>query len=114
MIVVLEGKRYYPTMARTSFLTLDQKGRTTLPEEVRAALGIEPGDLILLERTERGTFELVPAALVPKDQLWFHHPDMQARVARAEKDLSEGRSTRTQTLEEARALLDSLKQRNSR
>lgn len=101
-------------MARTSFLTLDQKGRTTLPEEVRAALGIEPGDLILLERTERGTFELVPATLVPKDQLWFHHPDMQARVAQAEKDFSEGRSTRTQTLEEAQALLDSLKQRTSR
>lgn len=113
-IVALEGKWYYPTMARTSFLTLDQKGRTTLPEEVRAALGIEPGDLILLERTERGTFELVPATLVPKDQLWFHHPDMQARVAKAEKEFSEGRSTRTQTLEEAQALLDSLKQRTSR
>ena len=99
------------TMARTSFLTLDQKGRTTLPEEVRAALGVEPGDLILLERTERGTFELVPAALVPKDQLWFHHPDIQARVAKAERDFAEGRSTRTQTPEEAQALLDSLKQR---
>ncbi|HWM92313.1 MAG TPA: AbrB/MazE/SpoVT family DNA-binding domain-containing protein [Thermoanaerobaculia bacterium] len=98
-------------MARTSFLTLDQKGRTTLPEEVRAALGVEPGDLILLERTERGTFELVPAALVPKDQLWFHHPDIQARVAKAERDFAEGRSTRTQTPEEAQALLDSLKQR---
>lgn len=96
-------------MARTSFLTLDQKGRTTLPEEVRTALGVEPGDFILLERTERGTFELVPATLVPNDQLWFHHPDIQARVAQAEKDFAEGRSTRTRTPEEAQALLDSLK-----
>jgi AbrB family looped-hinge helix DNA binding protein len=101
-------------MARTSFLTLDQKGRTTLPEEVRTALGVEPGDLILLERTDRGTFELVPAALVPKDQLWFHHPDMQARVAQAEKDFAEDRSTQTQTPEEAQAFLDSLKQRPTR
>ena len=101
-------------MARTTCLTLDPKGRTTLPEEVRSALGVEPGDLILLERTERGTFELVPAALVPKDQLWFHHPDMQARVAQAEKDFAEGRSTRTQTPDEAQALLDSLKQRPGR
>jgi AbrB family looped-hinge helix DNA binding protein len=101
-------------MARTTFLTLDPKGRTTLPEEVRAELGIEPGDLILLERTERGTFELVPAALVPKDQLWFHHPDMQARMAQPEKDFAEGRSTRTQTPDEAQALLDSLKQRPGR
>ncbi|HWN42195.1 MAG TPA: AbrB/MazE/SpoVT family DNA-binding domain-containing protein [Thermoanaerobaculia bacterium] len=101
-------------MARTSFLTLDPKGRTTLPEEVRTALGVEPGDFILLERTERGTFELVPATLVPNDQLWFHHPDIQARVAQAERDFAEGRSTRTRTPEEAQALLDSLKQNPGR
>jgi AbrB family looped-hinge helix DNA binding protein len=93
----------------TAFLTLDQKGRATLPEEVRAALGVEAGDIILLERTERGTFELVPATLVPTDQLWFHHPKMQDRIARAESDFSEGRSSRTKTPEEAQALLDSLK-----
>jgi len=101
-------------MTRSSFLTLDQKGRTTLPEEVRSALGVEPGDFILLERTERGTFELIPASLVPNDQLWFHHPEMQARVARAERDFAEGRSTRTKTPEEAQAFLDSLKQRSNR
>ena len=43
------------------YLTLDRKGHVTLPEEVRASLGLEPGDLVLLERTERGTYELVPA-----------------------------------------------------
>jgi bifunctional DNA-binding transcriptional regulator/antitoxin component of YhaV-PrlF toxin-antitoxin module len=113
-VVLPEGKWYSPTMARTSFLTLDPKGRTTLPEEVRTALGVEPGDFILLERTERGTFELVPATLVPNDQLWFHHPDIQARVAQAERDFAEGRSTRTRTPEEAQALLDSLKQHPGR
>ena len=97
-------------MARAvSFLTLDKKGRTTLPEEVRTALGVEVGDLILLERTDRGTYELIPATLVPKDQLWFHHPEMQARIRRAELDLAEGRSTRTQAPEEAQAYLDGLK-----
>ena len=95
--------------ARISFLTLDPKGRATFPEEVRRALAVGPGDLILLERTERGTFELVPATLVPNDQLWFHHPEMQARIARAEKDFAEGRSSRTQTPDEAQAFLDGLK-----
>jgi AbrB family looped-hinge helix DNA binding protein len=90
---------------------VDKKGRATLPEEVRSALGVEAGDLILLERTERGTFELVPASLVPKDQLWFHHPEMQARIKRAESDLAAGRSVRTETPDEAQAFLDSLKQR---
>jgi hypothetical protein len=51
---------------------------------------------------------------MPNDQLWFHHPEMQTRVARAERDFVEGRSTRTQTPEEAQALLDSLKQLSNR
>jgi hypothetical protein len=45
-----------------------------------------------------------------EDQLWFLHPHMQTRVAQAERDFTEGRSTQTQTPEEAQALLDSLKQ----
>jgi bifunctional DNA-binding transcriptional regulator/antitoxin component of YhaV-PrlF toxin-antitoxin module len=95
----------------TTFLTLDKKGRTTFPEEVRQALGVAAGDFILLERTERGTFELVPATLVPNDQLWFHHPEMQTQIARAEEDFASGRATRTETPEQAQALLDSLKTR---
>src|SRR5437868_3327280 len=93
----------------TTFLTLDKKGRTTLPEEVRQALGVGAGDFLLLERTDRGTFELVPATLVPNDQLWFQHPEMRARVARAEESFDRGLSTRTETPEQAEAFLDSLK-----
>lgn len=96
-------------MANSTFITLDKKGRATLPEEVRSVLGVGAGDFILLERTRRGTFELVPATLVPKDQLWFHHPEMQARVAQAEEDFAQGRSTRTETPEEAQGHLDRLK-----
>ena len=57
---------------------------------------------------------VVSVTLMPEDQLWFQHPNVQARVAQAEKDFAEGRSTRTQTPEEAQALLDSLKQRSDR
>jgi AbrB family looped-hinge helix DNA binding protein len=74
-----------------SYLSVDRKGRATLPEKVRASLGLKAGDFVLLERTERGTYELVPAALVPRDQLWFHHPEMQGRIAKAEADLAAGR-----------------------
>jgi AbrB family looped-hinge helix DNA binding protein len=95
--------------AVTTFLTLDKKGRTTLPEEVRQALGVGAGDFLLLERTDRGTYELVPATLVPNDQLWFHHPEMQARVRRAEEEIASGHSTQTKTPDEAQAFLDSLK-----
>ena len=92
-----------------SYLSIDQKGRATLPEAVRTSLGLRPGDFVLLERTERGTYELVPAALVPKDQLWFHHPDMQRRIRRAEADVAEGRTRVTRSAKEAQALLDGSK-----
>lgn len=91
------------------FMTVDKKGRATLPEQVRADLALESGDLVLLEKTDRGTYELIPAALVPKDQLWFSHPEMQARLAEAEADFSAGRSTRTETPERAQEFLDALK-----
>jgi len=93
----------------SAFVTLDKKGRATLPEDVRSALGVGAGDLIILERTDRGTFELIPAALIPKDQSWFFHPEMQARIRKAEADLSAGRKAVTRTPEEARVLLDGLK-----
>jgi AbrB family looped-hinge helix DNA binding protein len=95
----------------SAFVTLDKKGRATLPEHVRAALGVGAGDFIILERTERGTYELVPASLVPKDQLWFYHPEMQERIRKAEASLAAGRGEVTRTPKEAVAFLDSLKRR---
>lgn len=96
---------------RSVFVTLDAKGRATLPEEVRRDLGIRGGDVLLLERTRHGTYELVPASVVPNDQLWFYHPEMQARIARAEADFAAGRYTTTRTLQEAQDFLDSLKRK---
>jgi AbrB family looped-hinge helix DNA binding protein len=94
-----------------AYLTLDEKGRATLPEEVREDLGVKAGDLLLLERTAYGTYEIVPAALVPKDQLWFHHPEMKRRVEEVEAEFRQGRGERTRTPREAQALLDRLKKR---
>jgi bifunctional DNA-binding transcriptional regulator/antitoxin component of YhaV-PrlF toxin-antitoxin module len=96
------------------FITVDKRGRNTLPEEVRRDLGIgkEDSTLMILEKTDHGTYELVPASLIPKDQLWFHHPEMRRRVQEAEADFREGRSTNTSTVEEAQAHLDRLKKRD--
>ena len=93
------------------YITLDKKGRATLPEEVRESLGVGEGDFVLLEKTERGTYELVPASLVPKDQLWFYHPEMQKRIERAEENFRAGRYTSTRSPEEAQTFLDSLKKK---
>ena len=95
-------------------LTVDRRGRITLPKSARRDLGIgeEGATQVLLEKTDRGTYELVSAALVPKDQIWFHHPKMKRRIAEAEADFREGRSTSTSTVEEVQAYLDHLKSRD--
>lgn len=48
---------------------------------------------------------------IPDDQFWFHHPEMQNRIRRAEEELASGRFTRTETPAEAQAFLDSLKKK---
>jgi hypothetical protein len=93
------------------FMIVDPHGRGTFPEQVRRDLGLDLDDanLLLLEKTERGTYEIVPATLIPRDQMWFRHPEMQARVAEAEADFRDGRFRRTETPDRAQAYLDSLK-----
>ena len=49
-------------------------------------------------------YEPVPAELVPRDQLWFYHPEMQARVREAEADISSGRTHRVSSEEFLRRL----------
>jgi bifunctional DNA-binding transcriptional regulator/antitoxin component of YhaV-PrlF toxin-antitoxin module len=93
------------------FMNVDRRGRGTLPEQVRKDLGIgsDETNLIILDKTERGTYEMVPATLIPKDQLWFYHPEMQARIAQAEANFREGRFFSADTPEELQALLDEFK-----
>ncbi len=98
-------------MSEVTYLTLDKKGRTTLPEEVREKLGVGPGDFLLLERTERGGYELVPAELVAKEDMWHFHREFRERLQRAEEEIRAGRTYAADTLEEAQALLDSWKRK---
>jgi AbrB family looped-hinge helix DNA binding protein len=69
-------------------MTIDKRGRGTLPEEIRRDLGLggADGDIVMFEKTPHGTYEVVPAALIPADQTWFHHPSVQARLTEAEAD----------------------------
>jgi AbrB family looped-hinge helix DNA binding protein len=105
------AERPRESSGRSVFVTVDAKGRATLPEEVRRSLGIRGGDVLLLEQTPHGTYELVPASVVPNDQLWFYHSEIQARIAKAEADFAAGRYTTTRTLREAQDFLDSLKKK---
>lgn len=89
--------------------TVGDKGRVTLPEDVRKHLGVSEGDVVLIELTANGTVELVPAALIPREQLWFAHAEVQQRVAAAHQDIAAGRTTRVSKRTQLRAHLEKLK-----
>ncbi len=91
------------------YLTVDRKGRTTLPQEMRKTLGITEGVQLRIEQADNGAFEIVPSVSIPQDQLYYHSPEGRARLERAEDDIREGRVTRTTGPDEAQEFLDSLK-----
>ena len=47
--------------------TLTSKGQLTLPREVRAALGVGPGDRVDFVRMEDGNYAVLPAGHSVKD-----------------------------------------------
>ncbi|MEU8077496.1 AbrB/MazE/SpoVT family DNA-binding domain-containing protein [Catellatospora citrea] len=93
--------------ARTRGLTatLRAKGGVTIPQAVRDQLDLAEGDQVIVSVRD-GSIVLTPAALVPRDQEWFHSPQWQAREAEADADLAAGRYTRFGSDEEFLASLD--------
>ncbi|WP_155374115.1 AbrB/MazE/SpoVT family DNA-binding domain-containing protein [Catellatospora vulcania] len=85
--------------------TLRAKGGVTIPQAVRDQLQLEEGDQVIVSVRD-GSIVLTPAALVPRDQEWFHLPQWQAREAEADADLAAGRFTRYGSDEEFLASLD--------
>ncbi|MGH7665334.1 MAG: AbrB/MazE/SpoVT family DNA-binding domain-containing protein [Gemmatimonadaceae bacterium] len=78
-------------------ITIGNKGRVTIPDDIRQRLGLEEGDVVRMVVTEHNTLEIVPAEIVPRDQLWFSHPAVRERVAKALADIEAGRTTRVVT-----------------
>ncbi len=68
---------------------LRDRGRLTLPEELRRRLGLADGDTLILVGSERGV-ELLPAAVVPRDQLWTCAQTVQAALAESEGLVPDG------------------------
>jgi AbrB family looped-hinge helix DNA binding protein len=70
--------------------TLTSKGQLTLPKEVRAALGVGPGDRVDFVRMEDGNFAVLPAThsvkslkgLIPRPKKAVSLADMDEAIAR--------------------------------
>lgn len=79
------------------------------PQRLRRELGLEEGGEVRIERTDDGSIRLCPVARIPRDQRYFHTPEMHARLAQAEASFENGTSTRTVGEEGTQKFLDSLK-----
>ena len=55
-----------------------QRGRITLPESVRQTYGLHVGTQVLLVGDDR-RLELVPAAIIARDQLWLFSDPIRDR-----------------------------------
>lgn len=81
------------------------KRQLTLPRHALAKLRLHEGDFLEL-RVAEDRIELVPLALIPRDQLWFWTPEWQAGERQADADLAAGRVKRFKS---AAKLIASLK-----
>jgi len=86
-------------------IRLGAKRQLTLPRRALARLRLHEGDYLEL-RVEKDRIELVPLAMIPRDQLWFWSPEWQAMEREAHEDRAAGR---VKSFQSAKQLIASLK-----
>jgi hypothetical protein len=89
---------------RSRSLGGQEPGHHTAPdiESAETPAGRPPADAL------GGRAEMIPASLIPKDQLWFWTPEWQKKGREAEREIARGN---VKTAESPEQLLRELKQR---
>ncbi len=82
------------------------KRQLTIPRDALSKLHLSEGDFLEL-RVLDDKLELVPMALIPRDQLWYWTPEWQAGEKQADEDLAAGRYKDYKTAAKAIASLKS-------
>jgi len=75
------------------------KNQITIPHRISKALRLKKGDHMLV-RMVGATVELVPATIVPKDQLWFWTPEWQRKEREVDEALARGDFKETDSVDE--------------
>ena len=68
---------------------LGAKNQVTIPHRISKALRLRKGDHMLM-RLVGGRVEMIPASLIPKDQLWFWSPEWQKKEREVDEALVRG------------------------
>jgi bifunctional DNA-binding transcriptional regulator/antitoxin component of YhaV-PrlF toxin-antitoxin module len=84
---------------------LGAKHQVTIPHRISKALRLKKGDHMLM-RLVGSRVEMIPASLIPKDQLWFWTPEWQKKEREVDEALARGDFKQTDSVEE---LLQDLK-----
>jgi AbrB family looped-hinge helix DNA binding protein len=82
--------------------TLRDRGQVTLPNEVRNALHIEPGDEVEFVVLESGDVVMRGMKMIPADQAWFWTESWQRGEREAEADIA---ADRLETFKDAESFL---------
>ncbi len=69
---------------------LREKFQLTLPADVRAVLGAQPGDQIEFDIAEDGAVTLRATRVIAADQAWFWTPAWQAGERQADAEIARG------------------------
>jgi antitoxin MazE len=78
---------------------LGAKNQVTIPHRISKALRLKKGDHMLMRLVGRRV-EMIPASLIPKDQLWFWTPEWQKKEREADEDIAHGRVKEGASVEE--------------
>ena len=78
---------------KTTRIRVGAKRQLTLPRQVLAKLRLREGDFLEI-RVNDDRIELIPLALIPRDQLWYWTPEWQAMEREADADKAAGRVKR--------------------
>jgi antitoxin MazE len=65
------------------------KHQVTIPSRISRALRLKKGDHLMM-RLVGGRVEMVPATLIPKDQLWFWSREWQEKEREASQEIARG------------------------
>lgn len=75
------------------------KHQITVPRRISKALHLKKGDHMLVRLVDHRV-EMIPASLIPKDQLWYWTREWQKKEREADEDIAHGRTKEFESVEE--------------
>jgi bifunctional DNA-binding transcriptional regulator/antitoxin component of YhaV-PrlF toxin-antitoxin module len=78
---------------------LGAKHQVTIPHRMSKALRLKKGDHMLV-RLVGHRVEMIPASLIPKDQLWFWTPEWQKKEREVDEAVARGDYKEAESVDE--------------